>query len=138
MYWLNQQRRLTHYYRVGHASKNVAWEFLLLFAIVLMPITTRSYVVNHNGLLYGGNLTVLAFLNLGLTILALRTAAPAGTKIDRRYLVMPSINAVFFAFTFSLSLVWPDMAHNLWFAAFTLPLIARLIPSLREAPHDQA
>ncbi len=52
MYWLNQQRRLSHYHRMDTEVHGVVGEFVLLFAVIMLPITTRSFVQGHTMLLY--------------------------------------------------------------------------------------
>ncbi len=137
MYWLNQQRRLSHYHRMNTELHGVVGEFILLFAIIMLPITTRSFVQGHTLLLYGGNLTLIAWLNFGLAYRALRSATTAGQKLPWLMLTLPGANAVFFACALVESALFPGTSHNLWFLAFALPLLARIFPALRGTTHDQ-
>jgi uncharacterized membrane protein len=137
VYWLNQQRRLGHYHRADPDSRLITLEFVLLFAVVLMPITTRSFVTSKTATIYGANLATLACLNALLAFLGVNHACPPGEKINKRLLVMPFVSAIFFLLVLAQSIFFPDMTRNLWFVAFGLPVVSRVFPSLRGAPDDQ-
>ncbi len=111
---------------------------MLLFAVVLMPITTRSFVTGQTSLIYGANLAALASLNALLAELGVSHACPPGATIDKRLLVLPFASALFFLLVLAQTIVLPAVSRSLRFLAFALPLVGRVFPSLRGASDDQA
>jgi uncharacterized membrane protein len=132
MYWMSQQRRLT--LRQGEPSAFVVMELVLVFAVILLPISTRSFVISKQShgdaqgaavILYSGNLAALACINAVLWLLTPHSGVSPHARNDRDYKVVSSLVAFVFLASFALSFSFPGFVQRLWWAAFLAPF-ARL------------
>jgi len=133
LYWISQQRRLSM------TQLLTPWELrlhlLFLFLIVLLPISTGLFArlgsTAASVAIYGAHLAVISATNLALWIGVHR-------QVEARAAVVPSAWAVvLLSGAFGVGLFRPEASQYLWYSAFAIPAVMRLMHWAAERVGDR-
>jgi uncharacterized membrane protein len=123
VYWLSQQRRLSMTNLLTPMETRL--HLVFLFLIVLLPISTGLFVRTGSSAtsvaIFGAHLVLISAANLALWI-----------GVHRQVEALAAIVPAAFALTlltgaFGVGLVRPEAAQYLWYSAFAIPLVTRLV-----------